>query len=39
MIVGTRLVRAVADAGGGAAAVDAVASFLADARVALAGAR
>ena len=39
VIVGTRLVRAVADAGGGPAAADAVASFLADARVALAGTR
>jgi tryptophan synthase alpha chain len=39
VIVGTRLVRAVAGAGGTAAAADAVSTFLADARVALAGAR
>ena len=35
VIIGTRLVRAVADADGRAAAVDAVAEFLADARTAL----
>lgn len=39
VIVGTRLVREVASAGGSTAAADAVASFLADARVALAGTR
>ena len=38
VIIGTRLVRAVADAGGHEEAVDAVSSFLADTRVALAGA-
>ena len=37
VIIGTRLVRAVADAGDRDAAVDAVSSFLADTRVALAG--
>lgn len=37
VIIGTRLVRAVADAGSTEEAVDAVRSFLADARVALAG--
>ncbi len=37
VIIGTRLVRAVADAGGRDEAVDAVRSFLADTRVALAG--
>jgi tryptophan synthase alpha chain len=36
VIIGTRLVRAVAGAGGRAAAADAVAAFLADTRVALA---
>jgi tryptophan synthase alpha chain len=39
VIVGTRLVRAVAGAGGSAAAADAVATFLADAREALAADR
>lgn len=38
VIIGTRLVRAVAGAGGRAAAADAVASFLAETRVALADA-
>ena len=38
VIVGTRLVRLVGEAGGPAAAADAVASFLSEARVALAGA-
>ena len=37
VIIGTRLVRAVADADGREAAVEAVSSFLADTRVALAG--
>jgi len=39
VIIGTRLVRLVAEAGGPEAAADAVASFLADVRVALAGSR
>jgi tryptophan synthase alpha subunit len=39
VIIGTRLVRLVGDADGCAAAVDAVRSFLADTRVALAGNR
>src|SRR5690606_4512683 len=39
VIIGTRLVRLVADADGPAAAADAVAGFLADVRVALAGTR
>ena len=37
VIIGSRLVRAVAEAGSGAEAADAVASFLSEARVALAG--
>lgn len=39
VIIGTRLVRLVAEADGPAAAADAVAAFLADVRVALAGSR
>jgi tryptophan synthase alpha chain len=37
VIIGTRLVRLVADAGGPEAAADSVAGFLADVRVALEG--